>query len=259
MKKRRICRMVFMILSAMLLTACSKKPEIKVIGPGEAYVVNDKCKILETYEQYNIQVPVEQLAEELAKEEMQDLVFKLHEVAATDDTTSENGRYDAVDAIKITVTGANPLGVFPQTISKTVEYKRDAESLKWIATNETCTKWEINYRKIGGTAWKKSTQDGDVYIRLRDTIEFFFTKVGNAPDGTQQALFDTTITGAIATVKDGEVSLKRIHIISGTLTADGTITLRLAEGEELVLNEFTRIEKTDLPFSEEEYRVLVDV
>ena len=210
MKKQRICRAVLIGLLLMLLTACSKKPGIEVIGSGEAYEVNDKCKILETYEKYNIQVPVEQLAEELTEEEMQGLVFKLHKVVASDDTTSEDGRYDAVDTINITVTGADPLGVFPQTIAKTVEYKRDAESLKWIATNETCTKWDINYRKIGGTAWKKSSQEEEVYVRFSDTIEFFYTKAEDAADGTKQAIFNTTITGAIATVKDGEVSIKRI-------------------------------------------------
>ncbi len=259
MKKRRIRRMVLAVFSVMLLTACSKKVEIKVIDSGEAYAVNDKCKVLETYEKYNIQAPVEQLAEELTEEEIQGLVFKLHGVVTTDDTTSEDGKYDAVDTIKVTMTGADPLGTFPQTFEKTVECKREAETLKWIITNETFTKWDIKYKKIGGTAWKKSTQEGDVYIRFRDTIEFFFTKVGDAPDGTQQAFFDTTITGAIATVKDGEVSIKRIHITSGTLTADGTVTLNLIDGEELLLNEFGQIEKADLPFSEEEYRVLVDV
>ncbi len=259
MKKRRIFRMVLMVLSVMLLTACSKKPGIEVIGSGEAYEVNDRCRVLETYEKYNIQTPVEQVAEELTKEEVQGLVFKLHEVVATDDTTSEDGRYDAVDTINITVTGADPLGVFPQTIAKTVEYKRDAESLKWIVANETCTKWDINYRKIGGTAWKKSSQEEEVYIRFSDTIEFFYTKVQDASDGTQQANFNTTITGAIATVKDGEVSIKRIHITSGKMTVDGTVTLILIDGEEVVLNEFMQIEKADLPFSEEEYRVLVDI
>lgn len=259
MKKRRIFRMVLMVLSVMLLTACSQRAEIKVSGSGEAYEVNDRCKVLETYEKYNIQTPVEQVAEELTKEEMQGLVLKLHEVVAADDTTSEDGRYDAVDTINITVTGANPLGVFPQTIAKSVEYKRDAESLKWIATNETCTKWDINYRKIGGTAWKKSSQEEEVYIRFSDTIEFFYTKVQDASDGIQQANFNTTITGAVATVKDGEVSIKRIHITSGTLTADGTVTLILIDGEEVVLNEFVQIEKADLPFSEEEYRLLVDI
>jgi hypothetical protein len=40
------------------------------------------------------------------------------------------------------------------------------------------------------------------------------------------------------------------------------VTIKVIIGDEeleLVLNEFEQIQKTELPFSEEEYRILVDV
>lgn len=240
-------------------------PEIGAPTAGKAYDINDMCHVLETYEQYNIQVPDTQMAEELLKDGYQGVTFKSHTVAVADNTTSEGGKYDVVDAVVVEVEGADPLGILPQTIEKTVTYKRDVATSEWIITGESCKKWKINHKKLGGTAWKKTTAEGDVYIRLRDTLEFFYTNVDPTLKSTELVDFETTIMGVLASEKDGGMMLERIHILSGTVTDTGIITLKMEvyddaledykeETLEMALNDFEQIEKEDLPFSEEEFR-----
>ena len=259
---KRLTAMAVMILLCGVVSGCSRKPEIYVVGEGQAYDVNDLCKVWENYAEYNVQVPVEQVAAELIESGAQKAELKIHTVTLTDDANSENGKYDVMDTIKIVVEGADPLGILPQTIQKTVEFKRNKESGEWLLTNQTCSGGTIQHKGLGGTSWKKSIPKGDIYIRLRDTIEFFFTKTASDGENFQCLAFDTTITGAMATVKEGEVSLERIHIVCGTVTMEGTVTIKVIIGDEeleLVLNEFEQIQKAELPFSEEEYRILVDV
>lgn len=260
--RQRLAGMTVMILLCGMMSGCSRELEIYVVGEGKSYDVNDRCKVWESYEEYNVQVPVEQLAGELMEEGAQKVELKVHTVMTSDDTTSESGKYDVVDTVKVAITGADPLGILPQTIQKTIEYKRNKESGEWVVINRACTGGTIQHKGLGGTVWKKSTSEGDIYIRLRDTIEFFFTKHTSDNEKDSCLAFDTTITGAMATVKNGEVSLERIHIIYGTVTMEGTITMKVVIGDkeiELVLNEYEQIQKSDLPFTEEEYRVLVDV
>ncbi len=288
---RRTLYLAVVAITGMLLTACAggnsvpaedpeavgnvdetvkeavsvQLPEISAPTEGKSYEINETCKVLETYEQYNIQVPDVQMSEELWKDGFQGLTFKSHTVAVADDTTSEGGKYDVVDTIVVAVEGANPFEILPQTIEKAVTYKRDAATLEWIKISESCKKWKIDHKKFGGTAWKMSTADGDTYIRLRDTIEFFYTNVDQTIKSTEIVKFETTILGAMATVKDGEMIMERIHILSGTVSDEGTITLTVSvydmekedykeETIEVVLSDFERIEKADLPFTEEEYK-----
>lgn len=264
--KRDICKraasITVMILLCGVMAGCSRKPEIYAVAEGEVYEVNDRCKVWENYIEYNIQVPVERVVTDLLEMGVPKAELKAHTVVPTEESTSEDGKYDVVDTIKVAITGANPLDVLPQTIQKSIEYKRDKESGEWVITNETCTGGSIQHKGLGGTSWKKSTSEGEVYIRLRDTIEFFFTKTDSDSKNPQCLAFDTTITGAMATVKEGEVSLERIHIVYGTVTMEGIVTMKVIIGDkeiELVLNEYERIQKADLPFTEEGYRVLVDV
>lgn len=63
--KQRLAGTAVMFLLCGLMAGCSQKPEICVVGEGKEYDVNDRCKVGKNYEEYNIQVPVEQLATEL--------------------------------------------------------------------------------------------------------------------------------------------------------------------------------------------------
>lgn len=276
-------RKVYLVCAAMLglfLTACTgssetpaeetetvsvQLPEISAPVAGKAYEINETCNVLDTYEQYNIQVPDVQMAEDVMQQGYKGLTFKTHVVAPADDTTSEGGKYDVVDTMEVLITGASPFEIMPQTIEKTVTYKRDASTLEWIKTDETCKQWKVEHKKLGGTAWKMSSQDGDVYIRLRDTIEFFYVNIDKERANEGMVDFNTTMLGAMATVKDGEMILQRIHVQSGTLSATGELTLTVEvydmekeayneEKIEALLHQYEKIEKADLPFTEEEYK-----
>ena len=65
-----------------------------------------------------------------------------------------------------------------------------------------------------------------------------------------------------AFVENGEVSvLKRALILSGTVTSDGVVTLtefQEKEVPEIVLSDYEMIDKSELPFSEEEYKKVID-
>lgn len=254
--KRSVGCWTLIVMMGVLLSSCGMK--IRVEETGKAYDVNESSKVLETYEQYNIQAPVEQMAGELMEEGFQNLTLQSHTVTVADEDASENGKYDAVDTIVAVAEGANPTGIFPQTMEITAQYKRDASTLEWIVTDKTCKKWKIEHKEIGGTAWKLSSPEGDTYIRLRDTIEFFYTKVKQGEESTKKAEFDTTLLGLMATISEGEKKLERIHVSGGTVSATGIITLKLQVEQEqeieVVLNDFERIEKIALPFTEEEFQ-----
>ena len=267
---------------AILLTACAGKPEAEMVpekeiatvvhppqigmpAKGTAYDISETCHVLETYETYDIQMSPEQMHKELWQEGYQDMTFKSHEVILTDETTSEQGKYDVVDTAVVALEGADPMGILPQTMEQTVTYKRNAKTQEWEKESAVCKNWKINHKKLGGTAWKMSTSDGEIYIRLRDTIEFFYTNVDPTQKSTESVGFETTILGAMATVKNGEMTLERIHILSGTLSDTGFLTVILdvydmekeeykEEKTEVVLSDFEKIEKSELPFTEEEYK-----
>lgn len=248
------------IEKAQSTNAAQNAPEIFVEDEGKAIEVNGECKVLETYKTYNIQAPVQQIVDDFAKQGSKQLEFQSHTVAA-EKQDAANEKYDVTDTIKIVVDTAGLFDVMPQKIEESVVYKREKDSGKWVLTDVTCSKWECDYKQLGGTVWKMSTQDGEKYIRLRDTIEFFYTKDIVNDGDTSYIDFDTTILGACATVKDDKVNLERIHIMSGTITTDGTITLKAEINEEkvdIVLNEYEPIEKADLPFTEEEYKAVAD-
>lgn len=242
------------------VNASQNAPEIFVENEGKAIEVNDECKVLETYKTYNIQVPVQQVADDFIKQGSKQLEFQSHTVTV-EMQDAANEKYDVTDTIKIVAETAGPFDVMPQKIEESVVYKREKDSGKWVLTDVTCSKWECDYKQLGGTTWKMSAQDGEKYIRLRDTIEFFYTKDIVNDGDTSYVNFDTTILGACATVKDEKVNLERIHVMSGTITTDGTITLKAEINEEkvdIVLNDYEPIEKTKLPFTEEEYKAAAD-
>ena len=150
--------------------------EITKVSDGKEALLNEKCTRLETYAEYNIQVSDEQIVSDLLKDEYEGMELKEHTVAATDDSNSENGKYDAVDTMAVQLEAGNPLGILAETIDKTVVFKRERESGTWVKISESCDKWNINHKKLGGTVWKKETAEGVEYIRLSSTIEFFYTK-----------------------------------------------------------------------------------
>lgn len=278
-KKQRNTVLSAAFIMMLLLTACAggknatageeqeaevkQLPQISIVEAGREYDVNDVCKVFETYGQYNIQVPVEQLAAEFLTEGAEGLEIKSHSVILADDTTAENGKYDVIDTIEVVVQGADPFAVLPQRIEKTVEYKRDAISSEWVLTKTLSTNWTVNNRKFGGTAWKISTENGDAYLRLRDTFEYFYVSGIVASDYAEQVQFYATINGVIGTTTDGELMLERIVVQEGSLTEKGELILKIATEEnledvrEIILKE--KIEKTELPFTEEEYKAVMDV
>ena len=109
-----------------------------------------------------------------------------------------------------------------------------------------------------------TTPDGDVYFRLRDTIEFFATQPDKTADEVSETQFSTTILGAIYMNVDGEPVLKRMHVTTGNLTEDGGITIHIEyphtdeEGIDINLNDCEKIEREELPFTEEEFRATSD-
>lgn len=281
----------FALAMGLMLTACGNEKKVDVYGGEVAEVHNDisnglgtdvtegknveiikiesatpsdigdSCNIVETYDNYNIQVSPQMIVKELVKESYTNFELRTNEVVAADDTNSDDGNYDVIDTVVVGINNEDSYGVLPQKITKKVEYKKEAGSDNWTKTKEDITKWEVDKKKFGGTAWKLTKDDKTTYLRLRDTIEFLNSKLGENASGETVALFDTTILGALAEEKDGEVNLKRIHIKSGTISEDGIITIKMDidDGElELTLSDFEKIEKAELPFSEEEYKAVAD-
>lgn len=238
--------------------------DIQFIGEGQAYNIDEKCSVLKTYGEYNVQADVNDVYSLLMRDNYEAIELRTHSVEPTDATNSENGKYDAIDVVNVKVAFADDFGVMSQNVTKDVIVARDAASGKWEITGETCKKWDVKYKKLGGTSWKMTTKDGDVYLRLRDTIEFFTTQPGNKNSKENKTEFSTTILGAIYMNVDGENVLKRIHVTSGTLSEDGDIVLNIEyphteeNGIEINLNDFEKIEREELPFTEEEFRETSD-
>lgn len=242
-------------------------PEITVLSSGTAYDINENSKVLESYEEYNIQAPVNELFADFTENGAQGVEFHSHTVVPAESEAGEDGLYDAVDTMSVVVLGADPMGIMPQRISKDIVYKRDVQTGEWIKTSETHTAWQINNKKFGGKVWKKSTEDGELYIQLNSTMEFFRSEVGEK-DGTVAGEFSTTLIGVMTFVENGEMTMKRIHIKSGKLTEDGILELTYdvggvligieAHDSSLLLNEYTLIDKTQLPYTEGEYKMIIE-
>ena len=90
-----------------------------------------------------------------------------------------DGKYDVIDKVSVKVAFTDRFELIPQSVTKEVMMARDASSGKWEVIGENCKKWEAKHKKFGGTSWKMTSADGDIYIRLRDTIEFFSTEPDN--------------------------------------------------------------------------------
>lgn len=205
-------------------------------------------------------VTQEQINADLKLDNFESIECGSHALELTDETSSNYGMYDASDSIEIKIRTVDAL---PQTITKEVCYKRVAETGEWEITSAKYKDWKIDYKKFGGTAWKFEDSDGIHYIRMRDTIEFFNVKYDKNSATASSADFTTTILGAMSVNAGGETSLRRTHVMSGTISEDGTIILKgefvnEKEPMEIKLNECTRVTYEELPFTEEEFREASD-
>ena len=270
MKKRKylrsgLCKVVMAGLLAGVLTGCGNS-NIAVVDVKQEAIVEETTAAVKVAESAGL--PVEEIAESdilklLAGEIDHVVEIKSHEVSVTDDTNSEDGKYDLMDKVNVSVSFDDKFCVIPQTINKDVYFMRDAVSGQWEAVKENCRKWDTKFKQFGGTSWKMKTAEGDIYFRLRDTIEFFSTQPDKKAERVEETKFSTTILGAMYMNVDGEPVLRRIHVMSGTLTASGDIKLYLefpptTESMEINLGDCEKIERDELPFTEEEYKEAAD-
>lgn len=237
--------------------------DIQLVSEGQSYSVDEKCNVLETYDEYSIQADVNDVYALLMQDNFESIEFRTHIVEQVDESNSENGKYDVVDNVNVKVAFTDEFGLIPQSVTKDVVMAREVASGNWVVVGETCKKWEAKHKKLGGTSWKLVTDNGVIYFRLRDTIEFFSTEPDNINLPDNETEFFTTILGAMYMNVDGEDKLRRIHVMSGTLSDLGEIILRLEfvnekESMEINLNDCEKIERDELPFTEEEFREVSD-
>lgn len=274
-RKADVCVMG-VILSALLLVGCTNNesvleetqikegPEIQLVSEGSTYDLDENSHVLATYAEYNYQVNMQDLFDEFRQEGVTHITLKEHTVTATDESNSQDGQYDVIDCVTVIINTSDANKVLSQTIEKTVTFKRDVATLEWDKISEICNEWNANCKNLGGTAWHMSTPEGDYYIRLRETMEFFHVSM-REDKSVQEADFSTTLVGAYATIKGDEQIVERIHIMGGSITAGGEITLQAhvydMEAEdykeeimEVRLTEYEKTNKKELPFTEEEYK-----
>lgn len=238
--------------------------DIQRLADGKAYNIDEKCAVLEGYDEYSVQADVSEVYACLMRDNYESIELTSHSVELADDTNNADGKYDVIDKVSVKVAFTDRFELIPQSVTKEVMMARDASSGKWEVIGENCKKWEAKHKKFGGTSWKMTSADGDIYIRLRDTIEFFTTQPSNNSSQASETEFSTTILGAIYMNVDGENVLKRMHVTSGTLSDDGGIVLHIEyphtdeEGIDIDLNDFEKIERDELPFTEEEFREVSD-
>lgn len=237
--------------------------DILQLRDGQAYNIDEKCNVLENYDEYNIQADVKELYKILMQDNFETIEFRTHSVEVSDDSNNANGKYDVIDKVNVKVTFTDQFGLMPQSVTKEVVMGRDAASGAWEVAKESCKKWDVKHKSLGGTSWKMSTETGDIYFRLRDTIEFFNTQPTNKNSKLGETEFFTTILGAMYMNVDGEDRLRRIHVMSGTLNEKGEIVFRLEfvnedENMEIHLKDCEKIERDELPFTEEEFRETSD-
>lgn len=256
-KKRRFAvQFISLLTLSTILSGCGA-PKVNITESGKNYTLNDTVQVTAAYELYNIQAPIDQVASDLTAKEVKGVTIKSHTVAAADKETNEGRKYDAVDSITATVEGADLYGALPQTIDETIEYKRLKGTDTWEQTKAVCTKWNFDHKKLGGTAWKKTDGDKTYYLRISGAIEFFHADTNATKQSADIVNFATSIMSAYAVEENGKVEVKRALILSGTVTSDGVVTLVMNQENDvpdIVLSEYEKIEKSELPFSEEEYR-----
>lgn len=246
-----------MILAVGMLVGCGEE-KMQTIEEQTENIINENVEPVEPEE-----IPEDIIIKLLERDIDHEVVIKTHEVSITDETNSEGGKYDLVDKVNVEISFTDEFGVLPQIINKDVYFMRDASSGQWEAACETCKKWDVKFKKLGGTSWKMATDDGDIYFRLRDTIEFFTTQPDRKAKKVDETKFSTTILGAMYMNVDGEPTLRRIHVMSGTLSENGDIDFHIeysptTESIEINLNSCEKIERDELPFDEEKFRETSD-
>lgn len=202
-------------------------------------------------------VAAEQVVADLTAKGAKSAVVKEHMVTAAKKDTNGGGKYDAIDSVTVSVEGADLLGLLPQKIEETVTYKRVKGTDIWEQTDATCSKWDIEHKKIAGTAWKKTEGDKTYYLRISGAVEFFSENINGTGRSADIVHYATSIMSAYAVEENGKVELKRALILSGSATIDGKFTLVMnAENEvpDIVLSDYVKIDKSELPFTEEEYK-----
>lgn len=236
---------------------------IQVVQAGHAYAVNDRCQVLETYSEYNVQISVEEISSRLLTQDGQLLELRTHEVYEASETEAENGRYDIVDRVNVALKFKDKSQVLNQTVNKDVYFMRNTENSLWEIKREDCRKWDVGYKKLGGTAWKLTTEEGDIYFRLQDVIEYFNIRYVEAGETADRVEFYMNMVGVMYGPSKGESNLRRIQITSGTLKDTGEVLVNLGlpdEGEsmEICLSDCELIDREDVPFSEQEFRRIAD-
>lgn len=249
---------ICMLMAVEMLAGCGNEGTKSEEAMPEAIVEEAKVTV------EPVEISEDDIKQLLARDIEHEVEIKTHEVSITDDTNSEDGKYDLMDKVNVSISFTDELGLIQQNVNKDVYFMRDVASGKWEATKENCKKWDTKFKQLGGTSWKMTTDEGDIYFRLRDTIEFFSTQPDKIADKVEETRFSTTILGAMYVNVEGEPVLKRIHVMSGILSENGDIILHIEyplldeEGMDIDLSKCERIEREDLPFTEEEYKITSD-
>lgn len=247
------------LMSILLLSGCGA-PKIEVAGSGKEYALSDIVQVTSGYDTYNIQAPIEKVADSLATEGIKSVTIKSHSVEAAKKETSEGGKYDAVDSVRASLEGADLYGALPQTIDVTIEFKRLKGTETWEQTGIFSNEWDINHNKLGGTIWRETDGDVTYYYRFSNAVEFLYEDTTETENSAQYVVFYTTIPSVYIVQEGDNITTYKALILSGTVTSDGVVTLKdFQEDEipEIVLSDFEKIEKSEYPISEDEYKELI--
>lgn len=230
---------------------------VELIKAGEAYDLNDRCKVAETYDTYNCQVPAEKIASECLKDSYESMTLESHSVELNNGVIT--------DSAVLMVQAGNVSGLTPQTIKLNAVFE-STDGKAWSVKQSDWEEWNVETKKLSGSNWYiesaesiennwfSSKQPGEIYIHFKNNLNYIAIQKAEDADDVQGKIA-TKFNGSVTRVNGGEREEVSFSSTEGRIDDEGNfeflLTTENGEGY-LKSNEFKNISQLeyDVAFSD---------
>ena len=265
-KKLKSYSLLLSLFMSFLLTGCSDAPvestnESRLTeSSSELTAVADVSEVAEAVDVVDAandaneseKVPINKLSDEEVKalisiDDISDITINSHDLKEI--SNSEYGeQFIAQDTVNVTYSAGNITGIFPQTVSKTIEFYLNKDTSKWENLADTTTACDVDNSALPGSSWKSETlgadslnslfggeipsgDTGTLYIRFLKKMGLFSFNMDNENNTSSQRFFTTVGTGGkITWVGQAGTVEKSFNVTEGSVTDSGEIILAFTVG-----------------------------
>ena len=263
-KKLKSYSLLLSIFMSFLLSGCSDAPvestnESRLTeSSSELTAVADVSEVAEAVDVVDAandaneseKVPINKLSDEEVKalisiDDISDITINSHDLKEI--SNSEYGeQFIAQDTVNVTYSAGNLTGIFPQTVSKTIEFYLNKDTSKWENLADTTTACDVDNSALPGSSWKcesidsvsleslfgdeiQSDETGVLYFHFLKRAGLFSFNLSNENNTSSERFFTTVGTsGKLNWIGTSGNIEKSFNITNGSITDSGEVIFEIS-------------------------------